>query len=260
MQRSHWLTSRIATTDKASPEEKETAHKKFQEVAFAYAILSDEKRRKRYDLTGNTAETLEGEDGEFSWTDFYREQYSTAVDASAIEKVKSEYQGSEEERRDILAAYEMHEGDMDGVFEEVMLSSVLDDEERFREVIEKAIKDGEVEDYEKFSGEGVKQRKRRVAKAKEEAKEAMEMARELGVEDKLFGNGEGGKGKKKNKGGKADGEDELMALIQQRQKSRAEDFFAGLEAKYAPKSKAKRGVDNDGEKNGGGAKKQKRKR
>lgn len=210
-------------------------------------------------MTGSTAETLAGDDGDcgFSWADFYREQYSATIDVAAIEKVKSEYQGSEEERRDILSAYEMHEGDMDGVFEEVMLSSVLDDDERFRNVIESAIKDGEVVDYEKFSGESVKQRKRRAEKMKGEEKEAMEMAKELGVEDKLFGNGEGGEGKKKNRG-KGDGEDELMALIQQSQKSRAEDFFADLEAKYAPKSKGKRGAQKDAEKNGG-TKKQKRK-
>src|SRR4051794_23280445 len=40
--------------DKATAEEKDEAHRRFQEIAFAYAILSDEKRRKRYDTTGNT--------------------------------------------------------------------------------------------------------------------------------------------------------------------------------------------------------------
>lgn len=38
--------------DKAS--DKEAAHIKFQEIAFAYAVLSDERRRKRYDSTGRT--------------------------------------------------------------------------------------------------------------------------------------------------------------------------------------------------------------
>ena len=40
--------------DKASPEDKDSAHTKFQEIAFAYAILSDQRRRKRYDTTGRT--------------------------------------------------------------------------------------------------------------------------------------------------------------------------------------------------------------
>lgn len=228
------LTHESHSTDKASAENKDAAHKKFQEVALAYAILSDDRRRKRYDLTGSTAETLEEDDTGFNWTDFYREQYSSAIDSDAIERIKREYQGSEEERRDLLAAYEAHEGDVNWVFEEVMLSSVLDDEERFREIIKEAIKSGEVEDYEKFSKESVQKRKRRTEKAKGEEKEAMEMAKELGVEEKLFGKG------KKRKGAEGDGEDALMAMIQQRQKSRAENFLSDLEAKYAPKPKAKK--------------------
>lgn len=114
-----------------------------------------------------------------------------------------------------------------------MLSSVLDDEERFRGIIRDAIDKGEVEDYEEFSKESEKKRKRRVKQAKGEEKEAMEMARELGVEEKLFGKG------KKRKGEDRD-ESALMALIQQRQKSRGESFFANLEAKYAPKPKGKK--------------------
>lgn len=121
---------------------------------------------------------------------------------------------------------------MDAVFEDVMLSNVLDDEERFREIIKEAIEKGEVGDYEKFSKESEKKRKKRVQKAKSEEKEAMEMARELGVADKLFG-----KGKKR----KGDGDESaLMAVIQQRQKSRGESFLANLEAKYAPKPKGKK--------------------
>ncbi|KAL1956921.1 hypothetical protein VTO42DRAFT_6668 [Malbranchea cinnamomea] len=223
--------------DKATPENKDAAHKKFQEIAFAYAILSNERRRRRYDLTGSTAETLlEEDDTEFNWTDFYREQYSSAIDSTVIEKFKQEYQGSEEERADVLAAYEAHEGDLDGVFEEVMLSNVLEDEERFRTMIQEAIERGEVAAYEKFSRESSKKRRRRIERAKGEEKEAMELARELGLEEKLFGNGKG-KGKGRKNGSGEDGEAALTALIQQRQKSRAEAFFADLEAKYGPPAK-----------------------
>ncbi|EEP81609.1 predicted protein [Uncinocarpus reesii 1704] len=213
--------------DKVAPASKDEAHKRFQEIAFAYAILSDERRRKRYDATGDTSESLDLEDDDFDWVDFYREQFSTMVDGKAIEKIKAEYQGSEEEKRDILVAYQGCEGDMDGVYEEVMLSNVLDDDERFREIIQQAIRDGDVDDWPAFSKETKQKRARRVKEAKKEAKEARALAKELGVEDKLFGDG-------KSSGKKKAGDDDsaLRALIQQRQKSRGADFLANLEAKY----------------------------
>lgn len=218
--------------DKAPPEQRDEANKKFQEIAFAYAILSDERRRRRYDLTGNTSETLDLEDDDFNWMEFYREQFSSMVDSSAIEKIKKEYQGSEEERKDLLTAFEKHKGDMDKVYEVVMLSNPLDDDERFRAIIGKAIEDKEVKGWKKYVEEPEKRREQRLKRAREEAKEAEELAKELGVEEKL----KGGKGKRK-KGGKAD-DNELAALIQQRQKARAANFFEELEAKYAQPKKS----------------------
>ena len=53
---------------------------------------------------------------------------------------------------------------------------------------------------------------------------------------------EAGAGRGKGKGG---GMDDLAALIQQRQKARAGDFFAGLEAKYTPKKGKKRPSPED---------------
>lgn len=225
--------------DKAAPEDRESAHKKFQEIALAYAILSDEKRRKRYDTTGNTAETLQDDD-DFDWVDFFREQTAAMVDGDMIEKIKKEYQGSEEEKDDILQSYEDNEGDMDGVYEQIMCSNVLDDDDRFRKIIDEAIKAGDVEAYPKYAKETKATRTQRKKQAKAEEAEAMELAEELGVKDKLFGGG--AKGSKKSK--KENGEDTLRALIQQRQKGRAENFLDNLEAKYGSGAKSsKRKVD-----------------
>lgn len=217
--------------DKASPETKDEAHKKFQEIAFAYAILSDDKRRKRYDTTGNTSESLDDDD--FDWVDFFREQKQAMVSGDMIEQIKREYRGSNEEKQDLLSAYEEAEGDMDAVYEQVMLSSILDDDDRFRRIIDEAIEQEQVESYPKYAKETKASRKKRVQKAKAEAAEAEELAEELGVRDRLFG-------KKASKNG--DGEDALKALIQQRQKGRAESFLDNLEAKYGggKKSKSKR--------------------
>ena len=84
--------------DKAAPSDREAAHTKFQEVAFAYAILSDEKRRKRYDTTGNTSESLDLEDDDFDWTTFYREQFQSLVTEETINNFAQGYKGSDEER------------------------------------------------------------------------------------------------------------------------------------------------------------------
>ena len=218
--------------DKVPSDEKEAANVKFQEIAFAYAILSDDRRRKRYDTTGNTSESLNLEDDDFDWGDFFREQSAAMVDAVAIEKIKREYQGSEEEKDDILKVYEENEGDMDAIYEHIMCSSVLDDDERFRAIIDQAIKDKTVESYPKYTKETKAARKKRVKEAKSEALEAEELAEELGVKDKLFGKKKGSK-----KGGD---EDALKAIIMQRQKGRAENFFDNLEAKHNGGSKGKR--------------------
>ena len=71
--------------DKVSEDEKETAHTKFQEIAFAYAILSDERRRSAYDATGRTEESLDLDDDTFDWVSYYREQYKDVVTADVIE-------------------------------------------------------------------------------------------------------------------------------------------------------------------------------
>ncbi|OJD13899.1 hypothetical protein AJ78_05689 [Emergomyces pasteurianus Ep9510] len=222
--------------DKAPPESKETAHKKFQDVAFAYAILSDPRRRRRYDITGNTAESLDLDDDNFNWVDFFREQFSAVVSGEAIDKIKREYQGSEEERKDLLSAYERCKGDLDKVYEEVMLSDVLEDDGRFRDTINAAIRAGEVKDWPKFSQESDRKREQRLSRARREAEEAEELAEELGVGEKLNGKKKQRsetqtKTKTKRSGSNMN---DLAALIQQRQKSRAAAFLDDLEAKYAP--------------------------
>ena len=205
--------------DKAAEDEKDAAHHKFQQIALAYAILSDERRRKRYDTTGNTSESLDLEDDDFNWTDYFREQTAAMVDGAMIEKIKKEYQGSSEEKEDILGAYEEFEGDMDAVYEQIMCSNVLEDDERFRKIIDEAIKDGRVESHKIYVKETKASKKKRAAKAKAEESEAMELAEELGVKDKLFGNGKASKKK-------GNDDDALKALIQQRQQSRGESFMA----------------------------------
>lgn len=224
-------------TDKVPDDKKDKAHEKFQEIAFAYAVLSDPARRKRYDTTGSTAESIVDSEG-FSWTDYYAEQFKDAISADAIQRFAEKYKGSDEEKDDILIAYEQAEGNLDEVYELVMLSNVLEDDERFRNIIDEAIKNKDVPTYPAYVRESKVRRLARVKKAKAEAAEAEDYAKELGVHDKLFGDQ-----KKKSKKGKENSEDSLAALISKRQQDRSSDnFLDRLAEKYnAKESKGKKG-------------------
>lgn len=225
--------------DKAAPDDKEAAHTRFQEVAFAYAILSDEKRRRRYDTTGNTSDSLDLEDDDFNWSDFFREQFKNVVTEDTINSFAQTYKNSDEERGHVLAAYEKHAGNMDRLYQDIMLSDVLEDDDRFRAIIDKAIADEEVEAHRKYTHESEKSRKARLTTARKrrekEAKEAEKASQELADSKKAPSSKAG----KKGEGDLSD----LAALIQQRQKGRAEGFFDHLEAKYAaPPAKGKKGA------------------
>ncbi|TKA22957.1 hypothetical protein B0A50_07699 [Salinomyces thailandicus] len=215
--------------DKVGPDEKESAHTKFQEVAFAYAILSDEKRRRRYDTTGNTSDSLDIDGDDFNWYNFFREQFENVVTEETITNFSNTYKGSEEEREHVLRAYEKHRGSMSKLYQEVMLSDMLEDEERFREIIDQGIADGEVERYTKYADETEKARNARMTQQKKrreaEAKDAEKAQEEIETDPKSKTNR--GKGKTAESGMSG-----LAAMIQQRQKGRAEGFFDQLEEKY----------------------------
>jgi DnaJ family protein C protein 9 len=152
-----------------------------------------------------------------------------------LERTKREYQASEEEKEDLLAAYNQYSGDMNKIYEVIMLSNPLDDEERFCAIFDKAIKDGEIEAMKKYTEEPKKKKEKRMANARREAGEAGEALKNLQEKDGTKKGGVGKKGRKKG-GDEAD----LAALIQQRQKSRATNFFDDLETKYGGKASKKR--------------------
>ncbi|CAK7565507.1 MAG: hypothetical protein SEPTF4163_003424 [Sporothrix epigloea] len=239
--------------DKVAPDQRDTAHVQFQEVALAYAVLSDPARRKRYDETGSTADSIVDSDG-FSWSDFYRAAFADAVNPDAIEAFAAQYKHSDEEHDDVLAAYTRHKGDLDGVYESVMLSNVLVDDERFRGIIDAAIEAGDVRPFRKYTNESTAAKKLRLNAAKSESREAEEYAKELGVHDKLFGKkGDAQEGESTSaKSGKAevkkgkkskvdDSQAGLAALIQKRQQDRSAAFLDNLAAKYGATAQKKKG-------------------
>lgn len=146
------------------------------------------------------------------------------------------------------------------VYEEVMLSDPLEDEERFHTMIDQAIDREEVQAYDAFVKESKKSKDARMRKARREAGDAEKEARTNKKYQSIFGgDGKGGRDttgsepedgdahsggagakKKKEEKTKADTND-LAAMIQSRQAARSDDFLDRLEAKYAGDAKTGRG-------------------
>jgi DnaJ family protein C protein 9 len=209
--------------DKAQNEqEREQFHIQFQKVAFAYSVLSDETRRAKYDRTGS----LEEIEDEQSFRDLFSDLCKAEVSKELIEKDKKEYRESGEEEEDILYYYQEGKGDMDVIFENVIHTDVIEDEDRIRAIIQTALDEKKVKPYGQFVKESEKSKKKRRKAAEKEAKEAEEMAEKLGL------NKARGKGKSD--------EDALALMIKQRGEKRFNSLIDTLEAKYAPKKKPKK--------------------
>ncbi|KAJ2687254.1 hypothetical protein IWW39_003060 [Coemansia spiralis] len=202
-------------------EEAQAKTTEFQQIGFAYTVLKDPKRRKTYDATGSLSDDIieEGKD----WDAYFRQLWTGVVDATTIEQFSKSYKGSAEEHADIIAAYNLHDGDLDLLFTEVMLAEV-DDEPRFIRVIEDAIKSKTIKRTKKYtkSKRGSEQRKRGAAK---EAAEADALRKELGLDDQLR--------KLKKRKHDADDEGAITALIRQRSSGRMNAIISSLEQKYA---------------------------
>lgn len=65
---------------------------KFQQIGFAYTVLSDEKKRTRYDRTGKTDEGGELSPGEDGWEAYFDDLFDR-VTKDRLDELKKEYQG-----------------------------------------------------------------------------------------------------------------------------------------------------------------------
>lgn len=145
--------------------------------------------------------------------------------------------GSAEELEDLKAAYLESEGVIDTIMQYIP-HSTFDDEVRFICIITDLIKHGHLPSLEKWK-KSVKDEKGKLVRRKKgeaEAKEAEDLAKELGVWDEFYGSGKAapktGKGKGRAKANEEEDHSALQALILKRKKNPG-SFFDNLAAKYA---------------------------
>lgn len=158
----------------------------FQAVSAIHSLLSDAETRALYDETGAIPSADHEKSPSFQmWVEYFARIFPK-VSADDIAQFEKEYRFSDEERRDVLAAYVKFEGDMSKLMDSIMLSTD-DDEERFADMIEDAIKDKQVKRFSKFKEYAKKraeaskkpnsaaQQKKKQAKRAKEAQEAEDL-------------------------------------------------------------------------------------
>jgi len=204
--------SLLCHPDKAKQEDKEEATRKFQVLCKCYDILSDEEKRKIYDDCGSVDE--ESFDKNMDWMDYWRNLFPK-VTGKMIDDFMEKFHGSEKEKDDLKNCYLKCKGDMNKI-PEYFLGYHYEQEDRIVGMINDLIEANEVPAYKAFTNESVASKEKRRKKFAREAKEAKKAQEDMG---------------------------DLASMITKRRSQEGADFLAALEAKYAPKTKRSRLLD-----------------
>lgn len=143
--------------DRVPEAEKTVATEKFQALSKVHSVLSDKGKRELYDESGEIDEEVVVQ--ERDWDAYWRLLFKK-ITFEDIKEFEKTYKGSGEELSDLKAAYLDYEGAMDSILEN-MLCCTMDDEDRFREMIEEFIEKEEVPKYKAFTDEAKSKKKKR---------------------------------------------------------------------------------------------------
>ena len=108
----------------------------FLALKKAYDILSDPVRRRRYDRTGSVED-----DADFAAA--YEHYRGIPVSEEDIRATEAEYRHSDEERTDVVEYARKHSGDVARILESI-IGSTDDDAERYRAILEDALRAGDL--------------------------------------------------------------------------------------------------------------------
>jgi DnaJ family protein C protein 9 len=172
------------------------------------------------------------DDSDFNWHDFYRAMFDEVVSEENMKRVAVDYKGSAEERRDLRNAYTRFNGNLESIYNAVMLSDILEDDERFRSILDEEIERGNIQSlpaYERANNDAARdkakaaERKRRDDFDKRHGTDAVEKTKAK----------QGRKKKEPSSMG------DLAAMILSRQKNR-ENVMENIAAKYSSKPGSKK--------------------
>ncbi|KAI7852126.1 hypothetical protein BDC45DRAFT_444557 [Circinella umbellata] len=210
----------------ATDQEKQNATEQFQQLGIAYSILSDPAKKSLYDTTGSISQD-DSLKGDKSWNDYFKELWDGIVNEETINEFASKYKGSDEEHKDVLKAFKQYKGDMDKILSVIECSDAKDGE-RFTTIIQNAIDEGKVTVLPSFSKTTTfKAHQKRIKEQQRREKEWDKKQQQK-------------KNKKKN-----EGENDLLALIQAKQKDRVSRLDA-LADKIAKKHKKENDLIDNG--------------
>ena len=145
IKRAYYAISLKVHPDRAGEGDRDLATRKFQALGKTYSILSDKDQRAIYDESGEIDEEDDGLQQERNWDSYWRLLFHK-ITIKDLEEFECKYRSSEDEKTDVLSAYEMCQGDIDMILERVPCCTVEDDE-RFREIIDNAISENKVKKY-----------------------------------------------------------------------------------------------------------------
>lgn len=207
IKKAYRLSSLKVHPDK-NPDDPE-ADTKFQKVNEAYIILSDGKKKARYDLTGEIDE--DGLDDLVNkWRYFYKEFWEEDINAFA-----TEYRGSKDEEKDLINYYEQFNGDLTKLLSWIPLST-NHDIVRYIETFDKLISEKTIEATEAYHDT-----RENVELLNDEEKEAEELKSEK-KRDK----------KSRKKKTTEPNLDDLRSQILAKKEKSSEDFLSSLTNKY----------------------------
>ncbi|XP_074603638.1 dnaJ homolog subfamily C member 9 [Brevipalpus obovatus] len=160
------------------PDAKEDEYKditaRFQTLAKANMVLTDEQKRKLYDETG----LVEDDDGnlksEDEWMEYWRCLFPE-ITTEDIDGYIAKYIGSDEEKQDLKTLYVKYEGDLDIIYEYM----IGYDEDRTREMLDKMLAAEEIPAFDNFVKEPAAKRTKRLKKVTRERKESIKLKKKM---------------------------------------------------------------------------------
>ncbi|KAI3406868.2 hypothetical protein KGF56_000329 [Candida oxycetoniae] len=207
-------------------EEEKEDEELFTKIQFAFSILNDPIKRNRYDTLGSLSDVDYGDEEGFNWKEYFQSM-NDKITIEMIEEDKVKYQGSDEERHDIISNFVYYDGDFLKLFEVIPhLEFTEFEEQRVFKIIESEISSIDVDktiirSWEKYAKSRKTKVKNMLKKLAKEAKEAKELERVMMKDNKTKGS-------------------DLKTLIRSRQNHRLDSLIQDLESKYGKKHGKKR--------------------